>query len=100
MPCPGTWAPYQGGWLGSGVSWPDAVLQVGPGRVVREPGEPVDLAGLVVAAGAEREAQGGPRLLPLVPTRRPGVAVTHSQGHAGHLIRCAVSTPPHGLAQG
>ena len=83
-----------------GVSRPDAVLQVGPGRVMGEPGEPVDLSGLVAAAGAEREAQGGPRRLPLVPTCRPGVAVTHSQGHAGHLIRCAVSTAPHGLAQG
>ena len=47
------------------------MLQVGTGRLVGEPGEPVDLSGPVAVAGAEGEAEGRPCVLPRVPHSVP-----------------------------
>lgn len=63
---------------GSGVS-DQTRAQVGTGRVVAEPGEPVDLSGPVAAAGAGWEKhKAGPISFPPGPALRPRVAVSHT----------------------
>ena len=72
---------------------------MGTGRVVGEPGEPVNLSGPVAVAGAAGEAQGRPHFLPQVPHSIPvWLCLTQSRSLRTSGQMC-VSTAPHSLTQ-